>query len=62
MDPEAILQNARDCLDEGDWAGLDAWLADYFEWRLKGGAEPDGGDEEALRLLRFEDKSPTESW
>ena len=51
MDPAATLINAEIARvsDPEECAEL---LSNYFEWRLKGGFQPDGGDATAIYLLR----------
>lgn len=44
MDPKATLQALRDAIDDGDYASAVQTLINYYQWRLRGGFEPDGGD------------------
>lgn len=53
MDPFACLDSAQLAFDDDDYTQALGLLADYFEWRLKGGFQPDGGDEKALKLQRL---------
>lgn len=44
MDPEVCLVRARDALNDSDTAGCYDALADYLDWRNRGGFEPENGD------------------
>jgi hypothetical protein len=46
LDPIACLRDCRDALDCAvpDYDFAAECLANYFEWRARGGFEPDGGD------------------
>jgi len=62
MDPKACLDRAQNALDSFDRAKCRAALRDYWQWRNRGGFEPESGDARAhaiardlrkMRLLRF---------
>jgi len=44
MDPKAALDSAESAIKAGDLEEAEEFLANYREWRRKGGFEPDGGD------------------
>ncbi len=50
MDPVACLAEAKVFYDDDEFSQALARLADYFEWRLKGGFQPPRGDIKALAL------------
>jgi hypothetical protein len=53
MDPGACLQRAASALADGDLDEAAAALADYGDWRRRGGYEPPAGDEGARLLGRL---------
>lgn len=52
MDPEQALKRAEDAHRRGDYDEMMAALADYWEWREKGGFMPAGGDKRATSMSR----------
>jgi hypothetical protein len=50
MDPETCLQEAEIALNEGKFSQADFHLIDYRRWRMRGGFEPENGDERARHL------------
>jgi hypothetical protein len=47
MDPKKALEDAHDALLAGDYEECNEHLADYWDWRHKGGFQPPDGDKEA---------------
>lgn len=57
MDPVATLALLKRAVDMGDYAEAVDALTDYYQWRVKGGAEPPSGDSVADMLAnRLADK------
>lgn len=50
MDPEQTLKDAQMLLDSDNEMCAE-FLGEYFDWRLKGGFEPEGGDNKAFDIL-----------
>ncbi len=50
MDPKACLDRMEAAINAGDEAEAREAYADYWEWRNKGGFEPEGGDARARQL------------
>ena len=44
MDPKAALEQAQSDLDDGLLNDCFDRLNDYYQWRCKGGFQPEGGD------------------
>ena len=44
MDPEATIQQLTDALRSEDYAKAVTLVAAYYQWRLRGGFEPENGD------------------
>lgn len=51
MDPKACLDRVESAIEDRDWIEAREALADYRQWRSRGGFEPENGDarESALR-------------
>ncbi len=52
MDPLACLNDARVCLEDGDYEECLYHLADYWLWRERGGFEPVQGDRLAVQYAK----------
>lgn len=50
MDPQATLVVLEFCVNTGEWAAAVEALNRYYQWRVKGGFEPPGGDARADKL------------
>ncbi len=50
MDPQAALDCAESAIEDGDLEEAEEFLANYREWRRKGGFAPEGGDLRCERL------------
>lgn len=44
MDPQACLTRLCDSILNRDWSDAVAALNEYYQWRVKGGFQPAGGD------------------
>jgi hypothetical protein len=52
MDPKEALEMVQGALDDGEYDVASEYLGYYWEWRGKGGFEPEGGDRMANALAR----------
>ncbi len=52
MDPEACLDRAERAIDDREWRDAREALADYQQWRDRGGFQPPGGDTRADGLRK----------
>lgn len=50
MDPKACLSSVLTHIEQHDYADAIEALADYYDWRVKGGVEPPRGDRVARDL------------
>lgn len=50
MDPKETLRLARNAINDRDWEDARYLLAEYRQWRRRGGFQPKGGDKTATAL------------
>lgn len=51
MDPETCIQRVADAIGNHNPSDAIKAIGDYYQWRLKGGAEPPNGDARVAKLM-----------